>query len=40
MKTHAQKLAQIKRILKILNKRGENKEKYNKIYHELIKQKL
>lgn len=37
MKTHAQQLAQIKRILKLLHQRGENNEKYNKIYHELIK---
>ena len=37
MKTHEQQLAQIKRILKLLHKRGENNEKYNKIYHELIR---
>lgn len=37
MKTQQQRLAQIKRILKALQKRGQNNEKINDEYKRLLK---
>jgi hypothetical protein len=37
MKTHQQKLEQVIRIIKKLEKRGQNSEKINSIYKQLLK---
>jgi hypothetical protein len=37
MKTHQQKLDQVIRIIKKLEKRGQNSEKINSIYKQLLK---
>jgi len=37
MKTHEQKLSQVKRIMKKLERRGQNNEKINAIYKKLLK---
>jgi hypothetical protein len=37
MKTHEQKLEQVIRIMRKLEKRGQNNEKINSIYKELLK---
>lgn len=39
MKTDQQKLDQVKRILKKLERRGQNNEKINSIYKKLISKK-
>ncbi len=36
MKTHQQKLEQVIRIIKKLEKRGQNSEKINSIYKQLL----
>lgn len=39
MKTKEQKLAQVKRIMKMLHKRGQNSEHINNIYRILLNEK-
>ena len=39
MKTHQQKLEQVIRIMKKLEKRGQNSEKINSIYKQLLNKK-